>query len=76
MEWGTPVADWMKESPLLTKIIKPFGIAWAESMAHKMDKRYKRNLFGEVIEKVGIPISNLIGRALKAIRGREEVNYG
>lgn len=68
LEWGTPVAEWMKESPMLTKIIKPFGIAWAKSMAHKMDSRYPRNKLGEWVEKIGIPISNFIGKTIKSFR--------
>ncbi len=54
--WARHVARWMKSSPLLTKIIKPFGLAWARNIAGEY------NFLGDLILQVGLRVCPIIGR--------------
>jgi len=62
--WGTKLAEAMKKSKLLTKIVWTFAKPWTEEMAYKAGFRKKGNLFGKLMTKIGIPICGFIGQIL------------
>jgi hypothetical protein len=53
--WAIPVANKMRESQLLTNVIKYPALAWARHIAGE------KNLLGATILNVGLPICKLIG---------------
>ncbi len=60
--WAVPIADAMKESRLLTKIISRIAIPWAYEMAHRINPDIKGNMTGKIINKIGIPICRTLGK--------------
>lgn len=54
--WANKVAKLMAKSKLLTKLLAPIGVAWAENIAGT-----RPNLTGKIILKVGIPLCRFIG---------------
>lgn len=65
LKWATPLVKLMKKSWLVTQLVRPFGCAWANEMASRMNCRYKGNLLGKAIIKVGLPLCSFIGRRCK-----------
>jgi len=63
--WGILLAGLMQKSKLVTWIIKPIALAWAENMAYMEGVTNKRNLFGAVIHSIGMPLCRAIGRIKK-----------
>jgi len=62
--WGIPLASVMRKSRVVTMLIAPLAIAWAEDMAGKP------NRLGAFLNKIGIPICRFIGsRALEVAHG-------
>lgn len=57
---GVPIAELMKKSKLVTAIVKPFGIAFANEMAHRVDNSIKGSVLGSVILKIGVPVCEFI----------------
>jgi len=53
--WAIPLANLMRKSKIVTWIIRPIAMAWAEDMAEG------KNLFGKYLNKIGIPICQFIG---------------
>jgi len=55
-----PVVELMKRSPLFTGLVKPFGLAWAYTMANRVDENVKvgrvQKFIGTFILKAGLPI--------------------
>ena len=70
--WGIPLSKLMRKSKLVTTLVRPFATAWAYSMAYKMGATNKRNIFGEILEFIGIPICHLLGSLIK----KEKMEYG
>lgn len=60
--WAKYVAKWMSKSKIITAIIKPFGMAWANNMAGN------KNLLGTLILKVGIPTCKIIGKIYRRLK--------
>jgi hypothetical protein len=60
--WGIPLAKAMRESPTLTAIVKPLGLAWAEHMAYEMGATQEDNALGATMQAVGVPINRFIGQ--------------
>jgi hypothetical protein len=60
--WGIPLARAMKDSPTLTAIVKPLGLAWAEHMAYEMGATQEDNALGATMQAVGVPINRFIGQ--------------
>jgi hypothetical protein len=58
--WAVPVAQKMKTSKLLTKILTPVIMAWARSMAYEEGVDCKPSWVGKTLSAVGIPICRLI----------------
>lgn len=56
---ATPVVKFMKKSPMFSKFIAIFGVAWAKNMAGEY------NTLGSVISTIGEPICGLVGKILK-----------
>ena len=65
LKWANPLVGLMKKSWIITQIVRPFGCAWANEMASRMSIRYKGNLLGKAIIKVGLPLCGFIGRRVK-----------
>ena len=62
--WGIPLASLMRKSKIVTWIISPIAMAWAEDMAGG------KNRLGSFLNKIGIPICRFIGRrALEVAHG-------
>ena len=62
--WAIPLANLMRKSKAITWIVKPIALAWAKDMAGG------KNMFGKIINKIGIPICRFIGRkALEVAHG-------
>lgn len=53
--FGVPLARKMKTSPRLTKLIKPFGLAWAKHIAGE------DNILGMFIFMIGVPVCFTLG---------------
>lgn len=60
--WATPLVAKMKKSPLLTAVIKPFALAWANEMARKVGAERKFKLLGWLVFNLGYPTCTLIGK--------------
>lgn len=54
--WAPTIVKLMRKSKVFTKIVAFFGVPWAVNMA------YNRNLFGKVINFIGMPICGLLGK--------------
>lgn len=54
--WAVYVAALMQKSPLFTKIIAPFALAWAAHIAGR------KNLLGAIILHTGVPVCRVIGK--------------
>lgn len=54
--FGVPLAAAMRKSKLITWMVRPFALAWAENMAGG------NNLLGAFLNKIGVPICRMIGR--------------
>jgi hypothetical protein len=59
--WGVPLAQKMRKNRKITRLITPFGRAWAYHMAYKVGAVDKPNRFGAILEAVGIPLCYAIG---------------
>lgn len=53
---ATPLVKWMQRSQKVTKIVKPFAMAWAYEMASRVDNNIKGNVLGKLINIIGQPI--------------------
>jgi hypothetical protein len=65
--WAKHVAKGMSKSKILTKIITPFGLAWANHMAGN------KTILGKVIFNVGVPICGAIGKVMRLFKTKQEV---
>lgn len=54
--FGVPLAGKMKESKLLTKLLTPPAMAWANHIAGR------KNLLGAIIFNLGVPVCTLLGK--------------
>ena len=62
--WAIPLSNLMRKSKLVTWIITPIAMAWADNMAGKP------NVLGVFLNKIGIPICRFIGkRSLEVAHG-------
>lgn len=60
--FAIPLAKLMSKSKLLTKLLTPIGMAWANQMCGKI------NLLGFLLFVTGIPLCLLIGKIIKLIK--------
>ncbi len=67
--WGVKVVELMRKYEIVTKLVAPFGRAWAYHMASKMDKRIKGSWLGAILEFVGIPVCRVL-YSIKKFLGR------
>lgn len=67
--WGVKVVELMRKYEIVTKLVAPFGRAWAYHMASKIDKRIKGNLLGAILEFIGIPVCRVL-YSIKKFLGR------
>jgi len=65
--WAIPVARWMRKSRIVTQIVRPIALAWAENMAYVEGVRDKPNIIGAIIHKIGVPICRLIGTLKRGV---------
>ena len=63
--WAKPFAKLMRKSKVVTNIAKPFGLAWEEEMAYRVNNVGNGNKFGAVILYTLAPICTGIGAILK-----------
>ena len=66
--WARHVAALMKKSPLATKTIKPFALAWAKNVAGEY------NLLGDLILQVGLRVCFVIGKVHHFIYSEKAVH--
>ena len=62
--WAEGIADKMRDSKILTKIVSVLAIPWAKEMAYQMGVLDKGHCLGKVMNMVGIPICRFIGRLM------------
>lgn len=64
--FGIPIAKAMSRSKTLTRVLRPFILAWAYQMASKISPLpIKGNKWGSVIEFIGVPLCFVIGIVLR-----------
>ena len=59
--WGIPLAKAMRNSRVVTWLVKPLALAWAEDMSGK------KNALGAFLNKIGIPICRFIGERVMEV---------
>ena len=59
--WGIPLARAMRNSRVVTWLVKPLALAWAEDMSGK------KNALGAFLNKIGIPICRFIGERVMEV---------
>jgi hypothetical protein len=69
--WGVPLARLMRRSKLITILVTPFAKSWAYHMAYLTGYLDKDNVFGNLLETVGVPICRFIGKRLRKKIGQE-----
>ncbi len=62
--WAEGIADKMRDSKILTRVVSLIAIPWAKEMAYQMGVLDKGHWLGKVMNIVGIPICRLIGRLM------------
>lgn len=60
--WAKPLARMMARSPLVTTLVKPIALSWANHMAHIEGIREKPSVVGKIIHNIGFPVCRFIGR--------------
>ena len=74
--WAVPLVKLMQESKLLTKVVAPFGLAWAKEIHKQVSGQGNGSQFGRVMLSVGLPICYVIGLLLKPLSKLGEENKG
>ncbi len=58
--WASPVARWMRGSEIVTAIVRPLGVAWARTMANRVEPTIEvsgtEKVIGAALILVGVPI--------------------
>jgi hypothetical protein len=68
--WAQPIANGMRRSKLLTRIVRPIAHSWSYTMAATMRPgEYQPRRAGKLMLKYGVPLCRALGRYL---RKREE----
>lgn len=64
--WAQPLANKMKTSPLLTKLVLPFARSWSYTMASRLRPlEYKPRTLGRFLLWAGVPACRLLGSFLR-----------
>ena len=64
--WAKPVVAWMQRSSLITQFVRPFGMAWAQHMAYVMGTSETDSSLGRLINDIGVPLHQAVGKFLVA----------
>ena len=62
--WARPLVIQMQRSYLVSALVRPFGLAWAQHMAYLMGASAYDNLLGRCIHELGVPLHRLLGMYL------------
>jgi hypothetical protein len=62
LTWAGPLVQRMQRSPALTRIVRPFGVAWAQHLAYRMGASDRDNWLGRWLNNLGVPIHRFLGR--------------
>jgi len=65
--WAIPVVKLMQKSKLVTKVVEPFGKAWANEMHYQETGEGKGSTLGRLIISIGVPLCGAIGN----LKGKE-----
>jgi hypothetical protein len=60
--WAGPVAHWMQHSPLVTRAVKPLGLAWAQHMAYEMGQSPMDSRLGATLNAIGLPLHRALSK--------------
>lgn len=60
--WAIPVVKLMQKSKLVTKVVEPFGKAWANEMHYQETGKGKSSTLGRLIISIGVPVCGAIGK--------------
>lgn len=71
--WAVPIVGLMKKSKLFTRVVWMVAKPWAYQMAYEMGARSKENVVGKVLMKLGIWISEFIGKRILEKKSTFEV---
>lgn len=63
--WATPVVHGMQRSRVITQLVRPFGVAWAQHMAYVMGASAQDNRLGRALNALGVPLNQAIGKRLR-----------
>ncbi len=66
--WAQPLVASMRRAPWVTRLVRPFGVAWAQHMAYKMGVSERDNLLGRLLNDLGVPLNRAIGKHLDHTR--------
>ena len=59
--WARPLTKFMKRSKILTLILKPFIIAWANEMHYEVTGELKSTITGRLLQKTLMPLCRILG---------------
>lgn len=62
--WAKPLVYRMRQSRLLTAIVKPFVKAWAYEMHHQVTGKKCSSFIGKLLVFAGVPLCRLIGKQI------------
>jgi len=65
--WAKPLAESLRTSPILTKVVTPFVRAWATEMAYKVGYVRKGSILGKLMTVTCEPACYLLGKTLLAL---------
>ena len=54
--WAKPLVSLMQQSEIVTQIVKPYGVAWAEHMAYLEGSHDKDNFLGHSLHSIFLPV--------------------
>jgi hypothetical protein len=60
--WAKPIVSKMRKSESVTKLVYHLAYPVLQEMAHRASNKYKGNILGKLILKIGIPVCTIIGK--------------
>ena len=60
--WARPLVQVMQRSWLITQLVRPWALAWAQHMAYTMGVSDEDNTFGYWLNAIGLPLHRVLGQ--------------
>jgi len=78
LAWAEKLVNLMRKSKFVTKLVYPFGRAWAYTMANKvapwLKVRRSDKIIGTILLVLGVPACRVVGRLIELFEENEEVS--